>query len=172
MQLGIGPVISCRRAAPPSCRRWAGTRLLAAQPFVGETVAALTERGAELIEAPYPFGIEGTRAWLGAAADAFGISQSKVDAVRGAHGPRRARPRPLPRAARRQAHQLPAGFAARDPARALPARECGMELVEVGVPYLDRRMMGAELDCCPALRLTEGQDLEPSSTGCAPTGRT
>ncbi|MFW5723726.1 MAG: nitrogenase component 1, partial [Halochromatium sp.] len=40
-------------------------------------------------------------------------------------------------------------------------RECGMELIEVGVPYLDRRMMSAELNWLPAgVRLTEGQDLE------------
>jgi light-independent protochlorophyllide reductase subunit N len=36
-----------------------------------------------------------------------------------------------------------------------------MELVELGVPYLDRRMMAAELALLPAdLRLSEGQDLE------------
>jgi light-independent protochlorophyllide reductase subunit N len=40
-------------------------------------------------------------------------------------------------------------------------RECGMQLVEVGVPYLDRRMMTAELPLLPdGLRLSEGQDLE------------
>jgi len=36
-----------------------------------------------------------------------------------------------------------------------------MQLVEVGVPYLDRRMMTAELPLLPdGLRLSEGQDLE------------
>ena len=37
-----------------------GTRLVAAQPFVGETARALIERGANLIEAPFPLGAEGS----------------------------------------------------------------------------------------------------------------
>ncbi|MFY9975746.1 MAG: ferredoxin:protochlorophyllide reductase (ATP-dependent) subunit N, partial [Chromatiaceae bacterium] len=41
------------------------------------------------------------------------------------------------------------------------ARECGMELLEVGTPYLDRRMLGPELDALPpVLRLSEGQDVD------------
>jgi light-independent protochlorophyllide reductase subunit N len=41
------------------------------------------------------------------------------------------------------------------------SRECGMELVEVGVPYLDRRMMSTEMGLLPpGVRLSEGQDLE------------
>jgi light-independent protochlorophyllide reductase subunit N len=40
-------------------------------------------------------------------------------------------------------------------------RECGVKLVEVGVPYLDRRMLDAELSLLPSgLRVTEGQDLD------------
>jgi light-independent protochlorophyllide reductase subunit N len=41
------------------------------------------------------------------------------------------------------------------------ARECGMELVEVGVPYLDRQLMAEEQALLPAgTRLSEGQDVE------------
>jgi light-independent protochlorophyllide reductase subunit N len=41
------------------------------------------------------------------------------------------------------------------------SRECGMELVEVGVPYLDRQLMGAELALLPAgTPICEGQDVE------------
>ncbi len=162
-QLGIGPVhfLPARQAGelPPV---GAGTKLLAAQPFVGDTIAALGKRGAELIAAPYPFGIEGTRAWLGAAADAFGVSQGKVDDVCEA---------PIARAERglsryrqqlggRRISFLPDSQLEIPLARFL-ARECGMELAEVGVPYLDRRMMGAELELLPRPeRLSEGQDLE------------
>jgi light-independent protochlorophyllide reductase subunit N len=40
-------------------------------------------------------------------------------------------------------------------------RECGMELVEVGVPYLDRQLMAAELALLPAgTPICEGQDVE------------
>jgi light-independent protochlorophyllide reductase subunit N len=41
------------------------------------------------------------------------------------------------------------------------ARECGMEPIEVGTPYLDRRAMQPELDLLPAgVRLVEGQDVD------------
>jgi light-independent protochlorophyllide reductase subunit N len=41
------------------------------------------------------------------------------------------------------------------------SRECGMELVEVGVPYLDRQLMAADLALLPpATQLSEGQDVD------------
>jgi light-independent protochlorophyllide reductase subunit N len=41
------------------------------------------------------------------------------------------------------------------------ARECGMELVEVGTPYLDRALLESELALLPAgTPLTEGQHVE------------
>ncbi|MCF7984422.1 MAG: ferredoxin:protochlorophyllide reductase (ATP-dependent) subunit N [Thiohalocapsa sp.] len=162
-ELGIGPVhyLPPRSAAelPPV---GSGTLLLAAQPFVGETAAALIKRGATLIKAPYPFGIEGTRAWLGAAADAWGIDPARVDAVTAA---------PIARAERglaRYREQLEGKRIAFLPDSQLEIplgrflhRECGMQLVEIGVPYLDRRMMASELGLLPRdARLTEGQDLE------------
>jgi light-independent protochlorophyllide reductase subunit N len=40
-------------------------------------------------------------------------------------------------------------------------RECGMELVEVGTPYLDRQLMAEELPLLPeGTQLSEGQDVE------------
>jgi len=162
-ELGIAPVhfLPPRQAAelPPV---GAGTLLLAAQPFVGETVAALVKRGATLIDAPYPFGIEGTRAWLAAAAAARGIPADRVDQVTAA---------PIARAERglaRYREQLAGKRISFMPDSQLEipigrflARELGMELVEVSVPYLDRRMLGRELALLPDdVRLTEGQDLE------------
>ncbi|MEA1049374.1 ferredoxin:protochlorophyllide reductase (ATP-dependent) subunit N [Lamprobacter modestohalophilus] len=139
-----------------------GTRLLAAQPFVGDTAAALIDRGATLIEAPYPFGIEGTRAWIAAAAEAFGISAARVEEVTAPAAKRAAVGLERYRAqlAGKRISFMPDSQLEIPLARFLQ-RECGMELVEVGVPYLDRRMMGAELNWLPSdLRLTEGQDLE------------
>jgi light-independent protochlorophyllide reductase subunit N len=162
-ELGIAPVhfLPPRRAAelPPV---GAGTLLLAAQPFVGETVAALVKRGATLVEAPYPFGIEGTRAWLAAAAAASAIPAERVDQVTAA---------PIARAERglaRYREQLSGKRISFLPDSQLEipigrflARELGMELVEVSVPYLDRRMLTPELALLPPdVRLTEGQDLE------------
>jgi light-independent protochlorophyllide reductase subunit N len=41
------------------------------------------------------------------------------------------------------------------------SRECGMELVEVGTPYLDRQLMAEELVLLPpATQLSEGQHVE------------
>jgi light-independent protochlorophyllide reductase subunit N len=40
-------------------------------------------------------------------------------------------------------------------------RECGMELVEVGTPYLDRQLLDPELALLPeGTRISEGQDVE------------
>ena len=45
--------------------------------------------------------------------------------------------------------------------------ECGMELLEVGTPYLDRLMMDAELERMPAsVQLSEGQDVERQLDRC------
>ncbi|MFO7855984.1 MAG: ferredoxin:protochlorophyllide reductase (ATP-dependent) subunit N, partial [Paracoccaceae bacterium] len=57
------------------------TRILLAQPFLGDTASALERRGATRIAAPFPFGEEGTTAWLRAAADEFGVSEEVFDRV-------------------------------------------------------------------------------------------
>jgi light-independent protochlorophyllide reductase subunit N len=161
--MGIGPVyfLPPRRASelPPV---GAGTLLLAAQPFVGDTAAALVARGATLLETPYPFGVEGTRAWLGAAAEAWGLSESVVDAA--CAGPmaraRRGIARYRDELAGKRISFLPDSQLEIPLGRFL-ARECGMQLVEVGVPYLDARMTAAELKLLPGdVRLSEGQDVD------------
>jgi light-independent protochlorophyllide reductase subunit N len=162
-ELGIAPVhfLPPRRISelPPV---GPGTLLLAAQPFVGETVTALSARGAKLIESVYPFGVEGTRAWLGAAANAWGISAEHVDAVTAAPAARAERglARYREQLAGKRVSFLPDSQLEIPLGRFL-SRECGMELVEVGVPYLDRRMMSTEMGLLPPeVRLSEGQDLE------------
>ncbi len=63
-QLGIGPVhfFPGRRAEqlPPV---GPDTRVLLAQPFLGDTARALRSRGARLLAAPYPLGAEGSLDW-------------------------------------------------------------------------------------------------------------
>ncbi|MFM7635786.1 MAG: ferredoxin:protochlorophyllide reductase (ATP-dependent) subunit N [Cyanobacteriota bacterium] len=139
-----------------------GTRVLLAQPFLSGTARALTARGAQLVSAPFPLGVEGSRAWMAAAAEAFGIASAQVASVLD----------PLVERGRRalEPHrELLAGkrlFLLPDSQLELPlarflGRECGMELVEVGTPYLDRQLMAAELALLPAgTRLSEGQHLE------------
>ncbi|MFN7898896.1 MAG: ferredoxin:protochlorophyllide reductase (ATP-dependent) subunit N [Synechococcaceae cyanobacterium] len=140
----------------------AGTRVLLAQPFLSGTARAVVHRGAQLIEAPYPFGVEGSAAWMAAAAAAFGCPDSQVAAVldplveRG----RRALEPHRQRLAGRRLFLLPDSQMEIPLARFL-ARECGMELVEVGVPYLDRQLMAADLALLPeGTRICEGQDVE------------
>ena len=139
-----------------------GTRLLLAQPFLSGTARALIHRGARLIESPYPFGVEGSRLWMEAAAAAFGLAPAAVAAVLDpleTRGRRALEPHRRELEGRRL-FLLPDSQMEIPLARFL-ARECGMELVEVGTPYLDRQLMAAEMALLPAgTRLSEGQDVE------------
>ena len=139
-----------------------GTRVLLAQPFLSGTARALQRRGAELIRAPYPFGVEGSRLWMEAAAAAFGIAPALVADVleplmeRG----RRAIAPHRERLAGKRLFLLPDSQMEIPLARFLQ-RECGMELVEVGTPYLDRQLMAEEIALLPpGTALSEGQDVE------------
>jgi light-independent protochlorophyllide reductase subunit N len=144
------------------------TRYILAQPFLGDTARALDERGATRIAAPFPLGIEGTRAWLTAAADAFGIGADVVERVIAA---------PVARAQKALAHYRPRLEGKRifffpDSQLEIPlarflATEVGMVLTEVGVPYLHRTHLAEELALLPAgVRLSEGQDVERQLDRC------
>ncbi|WP_373506998.1 ferredoxin:protochlorophyllide reductase (ATP-dependent) subunit N [Thiocapsa sp.] len=162
-ELGIAPVhfLPPRRTTelPPV---GSGTKVLLAQPFLGETARACEARGASLLSAPYPFGIEGTLGWLRAAAEAWDVSGEVLDAVTAPA---------IARARRGLSHHreslegkrisfLPDSQLEIPLARFLH-RECGMDLVEVGTPFLDGRLMAEEMRLLPeGVRLTEGQDLE------------
>ena len=139
-----------------------GTKLLLAQPFLSGTARALVDRGAELIRAPYPFGVARSRGWMAAAAATFGIAPARVAEVldplveRGQHAlaPHRQT------LAGKRLFLLPDSQLEIPLARFL-SRECGMELVEVGTPYLDRQLMAEELALLPAgTQLSEGQHVE------------
>jgi light-independent protochlorophyllide reductase subunit N len=161
--LGIGPVtfLPARRAsALPSVGP--NTFVLPAQPFNGDTVRALAARRARLLSAPYPFGAEGTAAWLAAAAAAFNVSAETFLRVTQplADRARRALARYRPLLAGRRVFFMPDSQLEIPLARFLN-RELGMPLIEVGTPYLDRQMTSAELDLLPRdVQLSEGQDVE------------
>ena len=161
--LGIGPVHflpgADSRALPPLGE---GTQVLLAQPFFNETSGLLAARGARLLAAPFPFGVEGTRAWLRAAALAWGLTEERLESA--IAGPAARAERALARyrelLAGKRITFLPDSQLEIPLARFL-SRECGMDLVEVATPYLDRRAMQPELDLLPAgVRLCEGQDLD------------
>lgn len=168
-KLGIGPVyfFPPRRAAnlPPIGK---GTKLLLAQPFLGETVRSLIARGATLLPSPYPFGIEGTTAWLKTAADAWNVSQEQFEQAiaPAANRAKIALERYRQVLAGRKAFLFPDSQLEIPLARFL-SRECGMELVEVGTPYIDRLLMEREINLLPnGTALSEGQDVEKQLDRC------
>ena len=162
-RLGVGPVLSLppRRSTelPPV---GPGTQALLCQPFLGSTARALQARGVTLLPAPYPLGVEGSRRWFETAAAAFGIDPAHTAAVL---DPLVARGQAAVAPHRRQLEGkrlflLPDSQMEPALARFLH-RECGMELVEVGTPYLDRTLQQPELDLLPpGTALSEGQHLE------------
>ena len=127
------------------------TRVLLAQPFLADTARVLEARGAKRLPAPFPLGAEGTTLWLQAAATAFGVS---AEVFERATAPGRERARA---ALARQQAQL-AGkriFFFPDSQLEIPiarflAREVGMQLTEVGSPYLHRQHLAEELALLPA----------------------
>ena len=144
------------------------TRYLLAQPFLADTARALEGRGARRIAAPFPLGAEGTTRWLQAAAAAFGINADKVDAATAA-------PRARAEAALAR-HRAALGgkriFFFPDSQLEIPiarflARELGMQLTEVGTPYLHREHMAEELALLPAgTLLSEGQHVDNQLDRC------
>ena len=162
-QLGIERVRSFppRRAADlPSVGP--NTRFLLAQPFLGATASALEDRGAQRIDAIFPFGAEGTTEWLHAAARAFGIDEMhfRATVAPGRERAKRAIEHSRARLAGKRIFFLPDSQLEIPLARFL-ATELGMEPVEVGTPYLHRKHMAGELAQLPASTvISEGQDVD------------
>jgi len=144
------------------------TSYLLAQPFLGDTGAALDRLGATRLGAPFPFGVEGTRAWLGAAAAAFAVAPEHLEATV-APAERRTR---AALGKIRGALEGKRIFFFPDSQLEIPLarflhRELGMELLEVGTPYLQREHLAAELALLPStVTLSEGQDVDKQLDRC------
>ena len=139
-----------------------GTTVLLTQPFLTDTARLLRDRGATVLTAPFPLGAEGSRRWMEAGAQAFEVAPSHVATVLD----------PLMERARialephrevlagKRIFLLPESQLELPLARFLQ-RECGMELVEVGTPYLNRDQMAEELALLPeGTPVMEGQHVE------------
>ena len=161
--LGIGPVrcLPARRAddAPAV---GPNTVFALTQPFLGDTHAALTRRGARHIPAPFPFGEEGTTAWLAALAQEFGTDPARFETV--TQAPRaRARKAIAAHAETLRGKSL---FFFPDSQLEVPlarflTRECGMTAAEIGTPYLHKTLLGPDLDLiAPGPTISEGQDVD------------
>jgi len=168
-RLGIGPVdfFPPRRSTELPAVGPA-TRMLLAQPFVGDTARALEARGVRRLDAPFPLGAEGTAEWLHAAATAWGIPDERFDAVvsAGVERARAAVARHRERLSGKRVFFFPDSQLEVPLARFL-ARELGMQLVEVGTPYLHRQHLAAELRLLPAgTALSEGQHVDRQLDRC------
>ena len=161
--MGIAPVrcLPARRAGDMPAVG-ANTVFALTQPFLSDTREALMRRGARALPAPFPFGEEGTTAWLQAIATEFGISDAVFDAATAA-----------PRARARKAVAVHAEtlagksvFFFPDSQMEIPlarflTRECGMTAIEVGSPFLHRDMLGPDLDLlAEGPVISEGQDVD------------
>lgn len=167
--LGItGVVFLPDRRAADSLTIGRDTRYVLAQPYLGATAAALEARGARRIDAIFPLGGEGTAAWLGAIAAAFGVDHDHFEAVTR---------QPRQRAEKAMAHYRPWLEGRRlflfpdsqlEPslARFLHA-EMGAQIIEVGSPYLHREHVAGELAMLPpGVSISEGQDVDIQIDRC------
>jgi light-independent protochlorophyllide reductase subunit N len=144
------------------------TKFLLAQPFLADTARALENRGATRLAAPFPLGVEGTTAWIRAAADAFGVRDAHFVEVTQPYRTRAARALAPYRdkLAGRSIFLFPDSQLEIPLARFL-SRELSMRLLEVGTPYLHREHLAEELRLLPDdVVLTEGQDVDRQLDRC------
>ncbi|MFD1509903.1 ferredoxin:protochlorophyllide reductase (ATP-dependent) subunit N [Lacimonas salitolerans] len=162
-RMGIGPitVLPSARADDPVAVG-PDTVFALTQPFLGATHAALTRRGARHLPAPFPFGEQGTTAWLRAVADEFGVSDELFEQVTAA-------PRDRARRAVAQAAETLSGksvFFFPDSQLEIPlarflTRECGMNAVEVGAPFIHKDLVGPDMELmAQGPVFSEGQDVD------------
>ncbi|MEM7546232.1 MAG: ferredoxin:protochlorophyllide reductase (ATP-dependent) subunit N [Pseudomonadota bacterium] len=132
------------------------------QPFLGETAAALDRRGARRIAAPFPFGEDGTTRWLRAVADEFNVDDETFARVTDA--PRARARKAVAAAAETLADKSVFFFPDSQleiPLARFLTRECGMNAVEIGAPYIHMGLVGPDLDLIEAgPTLSEGQDVD------------
>ncbi|MEM1075618.1 MAG: ferredoxin:protochlorophyllide reductase (ATP-dependent) subunit N [Pseudomonadota bacterium] len=168
-QMGVGPIkVLPAPRAESDLGIGANTVFALTQPFLGDTHGALERRGARHIPAPFPFGEEGTTNWLRSIAREFGVDDETFARVTDA-----------PRARARKAIQK-ASIALRGksifffpdsqleiPLARFLTRECGMEAIEVGAPFIHKGIVGPDLDLlAQGPVLSEGQDVDLQLDRC------
>jgi light-independent protochlorophyllide reductase subunit N len=167
--LGVGPVtVLPARNIDGNTTVGENTVFALTQPFLGETFAALERRGARHLPAPFPFGDEGTTAWLRAIATEFNVSDEVFDHV--TEAPRRRARQAIEQASKplqgRSVFFFPDSQLEIPLARFL-TRECGMSAIEIGSPYIHDTIHGPDLDLIPAgPEISEGQDVDMQLDRC------
>jgi light-independent protochlorophyllide reductase subunit N len=115
-----------------------------------------------MLTAPFPFGVEGTSAWLGVIAQAMGVKAELLEQV---IAPKRARAQ-MALAPLKATLENKKIFFFPDSQLEIPLarflnRELGMQLTEVGTPFLHKQILEKELAWLPeGVLLSEGQDVE------------
>ena len=145
-----------------------GTLFLLAQPFLADTARALENLGAQHLPAPFPLGAQGTTAWLAEAAHAFGVTNEVFEAAIDAPRKRavQAIGKHRPELQDKKIFFFPDSQLEIPLARFLH-HELGMQLAEVGTPYVHRKHLDADLNQLPAnTRVVEGQDVELQLDRC------
>lgn len=167
--LGVGPVtVLPARNIDGNTAVGENTVFALTQPFLGETFAALERRGARHLPAPFPFGDEGTTAWLRAIATEFNVRDEVFDHV--TEAPRRRARQAIEQASKplqgRSVFFFPDSQLEIPLARFL-TRECGMSAIEIGSPYIHDTIHGPDLDLIPAgPEISEGQDVDMQLDRC------
>ncbi len=144
------------------------TVFILAQPFLSETALELEKAGAKHVVAMFPLGVEGSYDWFLAAAKEFGIDEDKVKAELEPYMVRA-------RYAVNKSSKLLKGksvFFFPDSQLEIPLarflhHELGMELLEVGTPYIHKKHIEKELLRIPdSTQISEGQDVERQLDRC------
>ena len=156
--IGVLPARNARDLPPVG----PNTRYILAQPFLSDTAMALEDRGAQRIEALFPFGAHGTSDWLRAIGREFGVDEAHVENVIAPGRERAARAIEHSRATLegKRISFLPDSQLEVPLARFLHT-ELGMEPVEVGTPYLHAKHCEGDLGLLPKdTRISEGQHVD------------
>ena len=144
------------------------SKFILVQPFLTDTTEALEKRGASRINAPFPFGEEGTTLWLRSIKENYGISDDKFEIVTSA--PRKRAQVGLKKL--RTSLQGKTIFFFPDSQLEIPlarflSRECGMKLIEVGSPYINRSIVDKDLELIEDMPvISEGQDVDLQLDRC------
>ena len=167
LELCDARITNAVRCVPPE-NKPTPAEIATCRPFLAATGQALDERGARRLPALFPIGVEGTRGWLEAAGLAFGVAPARLAEVV-APAEKRARTALAPareKLAGKRVFFFPDSQLEVPLARFL-SRELGMELVEVGTPYLHQEHLAVELGMLPpGVQLSEGQDVERQLDRC------
>ena len=138
------------------------------QPFLGDTCEALQDRGANLIKAPFPFGAEGTTLWLEAIADAFGINPDVFSKV--TEAPKNRARKSLEAVSKKLSGRSVFFFPDSQleiPLARFLVRECGMSAIEIGSPYINKKIIEPDLAMLPeGPIISEGQDVDSQLDRC------